>query len=134
MNDQEHKLWAWVPIDPSNLMSRNLRVRGRLAGWLAGAYRIHIWVEESEDGVVINEISYSEKAEAIVVPSASDPTRGRIGIAWGGNAAWGDVGHLWATDIEESDESPEHICDGTHDLEQAIEDRLNDAAAWAARA
>lgn len=125
------KLWTWSPIDPSDLSCIDLRDEAESAGAFAGAYRIHIWVEVSQGGIVINELAYPE-AEALVVPSASDPTVGRIGVACGADAQWGDVHHIWAPDDGITDD-PEHVCDGQHDITQAIEDWLNDETAWEAR-
>lgn len=145
----EKKMFHYHSIDPGELHHSDLikeweSERLRNGGSFVGAYRIAIWEEVIEDiprpcggtmQAVVNEKAYPEAAEALVVPfPEASYEEGRIGIAWGAQADWGDVHHLWAPDngIREGDESG-HICDGKHDIEQAIEDWLNDEDAWEAR-
>ena len=116
-----NRTFTYETIDTSELGSLDLRIElaDNPYAW-AGAYRIRI-------------VGSAETAEALVAPYADDGSTGRIGIAWGGPATWGDVAHIWATDTAPGEDRPEHVCDGVHGITEAIEDWLNDGDAWEAR-
>lgn len=120
-HEKPRRSFTYEPIDRDQLTATDLRQEWDESGnaW-TGAYRIRI------DGA-------AEAAEALVIPFGEDAWSGRIGIAWGAPADWGDVSHLVATAME--GELPEHVCDGIHDIEQAIGDWLDDDGhdAWEAR-
>lgn len=104
-----------IPLDA--LHSTDLRAEAagegserNLASPFDGAYRILI------DGA-------PEAAEALVA-TFPDASIGRIGIAWGADAQWGDVRDLFGVESG----------DGFLDIRQAVDDFLNDAEAWEARA
>ena len=117
-------MYSYSPIDLADLTATDLKIEAQGGGPLASAYRIDIWREvvnhdDPNRPYVVDEESWPEAAQALVIPFAEDASEGRIGIAWGADADWGDVHHL---------------CDGDHDIEEAIEDWLNDEKAWERRA
>jgi hypothetical protein len=102
-------------IEVDDLLATDLRDEAQDFGnvW-TGAYRVHIYLGGTTWRTV----------EALVIPYVDEAFVGRIGIADGAPADWGDVSHLWATptDVEPL---PEHVCDGTHGIVEAIEDWLS---------